>query len=146
MIEATEIRTKYFSALNGIKINGVEIPVFDEIATSSATIAGAECYIVLQNQQSYPSAVQGLSCDKATHDITLRIVTRYAKDSGKKLSEQIAKEVDARIRENRDANKLGINRITLSLSNSIIETNDNNAIAYTHILIYQNYINNKIGG
>ena len=147
MIGAFHIRQKYFTAISGIKIRGVEIPVFDEITDSTrvVNIDGATCYIVLQGQQSYQASVQGLKCDKTVHDITVRIVTRYPLGGGKKLSEEIAEAVDSKIRVNRDANKIGLNRVALAVSNSIVESGGDREVAFTHILTYQNYINDKIG-
>lgn len=146
MILATEIRTAYFQALSNLKYKGVSIPIFDEIVNPNVQIPNVDnhsIYVILQNQQSYDSANQGLCCYKTTNDITIRIVAISSGLTGsKKIVEEVAKSIDTLIRIDRDHNKLSFNKIRLSISKSFIEKSDAN-LAFTQILIYQNEIINK---
>ena len=72
MDRVTEIRGKVMTALSGYKHNGVAVPVFDEVVNPSValpTIAGAQVYIVLQDQQETPNAVQTLCSPRSNPSI-----------------------------------------------------------------------------
>lgn len=146
MILATEIRTAYFQALSSLKYKGVAIPIFDEIVNPNVQIPiidNHSIYVILQNQQSYDSATQGLCCYKTTNDITIRIVAISSGLTGsKKIVEEVANSIDTQIRIDRDYNNLSFNKIRLSISKSFIEKSDAN-LAFIQILIYQNEIINK---
>ena len=92
MDRVTEIRGKVMTALSGYKHNGVAVPVFDEVVNPSVvlpTIAGAQVYIVLQDQQETPNAVQTLCSPRSNVNLTIRVVTIFGPVGNKKLSEDI---------------------------------------------------------
>ena len=145
-----EIRKKYFQALNGLKCQGVEIPIFVGFLDDSAslpTINGGEIYIVIQDQQVYDSAVQPYCTYNVTSDITIRVVSKFTKKGTTSIVEDIAMEVDNRIRgatKKRDENAISVGRVRLSVNRLLVENSDTHT-AYQKILIYQNdlYLTNN---
>ena len=106
MDRVTEIRGKVMTALSGYKHNGVAVPVFDEVVNPSValpTIEGAQVYIVLQDQQETPNAVQTLCSPRSNVSLTIRVVTIFGPVGNKKLSEDIGDEVLNLIRDDRGA-------------------------------------------
>jgi hypothetical protein len=145
-----EIRTKYFQALNGLEYQDVEIPIFVGFLDDSAslpTINRGEVYIVIQDQQAYDSALQPYCTYNVTSDITIRIVSKFTKKGTTSIVEDIAMEVDNRIRgtvKKRDENMIGVGRVRLSVNRLLIENSDTHT-SYSKILIYQNdlYLTNN---
>ena len=96
-----EIRTRYFQAIKGLEYQDVEIPIFVGFLDDSAslpTINGGEVYIVIQDQQAYDSASQTYCVYGVTSDITIRIVSKFIKKGTTSVVEDIAMEIDNRIR------------------------------------------------
>jgi hypothetical protein len=145
-----EIRTRYFQALKGLTYQGVAIPIFVGFLDDSAslpTINGGEVYIVIQDQQANDSATQTYCVYGVTSDITIRVVSKFTKKGTTSIAEDIAMEVDNRIRgtvKKRDENVIGVGRVRLSVNRLLIENSDTNT-AYSKILIYQNdlYLTNN---
>ena len=145
-----EIRTRYFQAIRGLEYQGVEIPIFVGFLDDSAplpTINGGEVYIVIQDQQAYDSAIQPYCTYNVTSDITIRVVSKFIKKGTTSVVEDIAMEVDNRIRgtiKKRDENMIGVGRVRLSVDRLLIENSDTHT-AYSKILIYQNdlYLTNN---
>lgn len=145
-----EIRTRYFQALNGLTYQGVEIPIFVGFLDGSASlpiINRGEVYIVIQDQQAYDSATQPYCTYNVTSDITIRVISKFTKRGTTDVVEDIAMEVDNRIRgttKRRDENLIGVGKIRLSVNRLLIENSDTHT-AYTKILIYQNdlYLTNN---
>jgi hypothetical protein len=145
-----EIRTKYFQALNGLEYQDVEIPIFVGFLDDSAslpTIDRGEVYIVIQDQQAYDSALQPYCTYNVTSDITIRIVSKFTKKGTTSIVEDIAMEVDNRIRgtvKKRDENMIGVGRVRLSVNRLLIENSDTHT-SYSKVLIYQNdlYLTNN---
>jgi len=149
-----EIRTRYFQAINGLTYQGVEIPIFVGFLDDSAslpTINGGgvygEVYIVIQDQQVYDSATQPYCTYNVTSDITIRVVSKFTKKGTTSIVEDIAMEVDNRIRgttKRRDENLIGVGRIRLSVDRLLVENSDTHT-SYSKVLIYQNdlYLTNN---
>ena len=145
-----EIRTRYFQALKGLTYQGVAIPIFVGFLDDSASIPiinGGEVYIVIQDQQAYDSASQTYCVYGVTSDITIRVVSKFTKKGTTSIVEDIAMEVDNRIRgtiKKRDENVIGVGRIRLSVNRLLVENSDTHT-AYSKILIYQNdlYLTNN---
>jgi hypothetical protein len=96
-----EIRTRYFQALKGLTYQGVEIPIFVGFLDDSASlpiIDRGEVYIVIQDQQAYDSATQPYCTYNVTSDITIRVISKFTKKGTTSVVEDIAMEVDNRIR------------------------------------------------
>ncbi len=145
-----EIRTRYFQALKGLTYQGVTIPIFVGFLDDSASlpiINGGEVYIVIQDQQAYDSASQTYCVYGVTSDITIRVVSKFTKKGTTSIVEDIAMEVDKRIRgtiKKRDENVIGVGRIRLSVNRLLVENSDTHT-AYSKVLIYQNdlYLTNN---
>ena len=144
MDRVTEIRGKVMTALSGYTHNGVAVPVFDEVVNPAATlptIAGAQVYIILQDQQQVPAAVQTMCDIRNNINLTIRVVTIFGPVGNKKLSEDIGDEVLNIIRDDRGGSKLaGVKDIELSVARSLSEVTANN-IAFSKVLIL-NFIKN----
>ena len=144
MDRVTEIRGKVMTALSGYKHNGVAVPVFDEVVNPSValpTIAGAQVYIVLQDQQETPNAVQTLCAPRSNVNLTIRVVTIFGTIGNKKLSEDIGDEVLDLIRDDRGGSKLsGIKDVELPIARSLSEVTAEN-ISFSKILIL-NFVKN----
>lgn len=139
---STIIRGKYITALSGLKYNNVVIPVFDEVVNPSATIPvinGAECYVILQNQQERDDGIQIYCQYRILADITVKVVTKFGTVGGKKLSEDIADLIDSKIRSGRNTNLISVADVSL-IERSTVESNKDN-LAFQKILIYTNTIN-----
>ena len=145
-----EIRTRYFQALKGLTYQGVTIPIFVGFLDDSASlpiINGGEVYIVIQDQQVYDSAIQPYFPYNVTSDITIRVVSKFMKKGTTSIVEDIAMEVDNRIRgtiKKRDENVIGVGWVRLSINRLLVENSDTHT-AYSKILIYQNdlYLTNN---
>ncbi len=145
-----EIRTRYFQALKGLTYQGVAIPIFVGFLDDSASlpiIDDGEVYIVIQDQQAYDSASQTYCVYGVTSDITIRVVSKFMKKGTTSIVEDIAMEVDNRIRgtiKKRDENVIGVGRVRLSVNRLLVENSDTHT-AYSKILIYQNdlYLTNN---
>ena len=149
-----EIRTRYFQALKVLTYQGAEIPIFVGFLDDSAslpTINGGgvfgEVYIVIQDQQVYDSAIQPYCTYNVTSDITIRVISKFTKKGTTSIVEDIAMEVDNRIRgtvKKRDENLIGVGRVRLSVNRLLVENSDTHT-AYSKILIYQNdlYLTNN---
>ena len=145
-----EIRTRYFQALKGLTYQGVAIPIFVGFLDDSASlpiINGGEVYIVIQDQQAYDSASQTYCVYGVTSDITIRVVSKFIKKGTTSVVEDIAMEVDNRIRgtiKKRDENVISVGRIRLSVNRLLVENSDTHT-AYSKVLIYQNdlYLTNN---
>src|SRR5690554_6367675 len=119
-----EIRTRYFQALKGLTYQGVEIPIFVGFLDDSASLpiikrggVYGEVYIVNQDQQVYDSAIQPYCTYNVTSDITIRVISKFTKKGTTSIVEDIAMEVDNRIRgtiKKRDENLIGVGKIRLS--------------------------------
>ena len=139
---STIIRGKYIQALSGLKYNNVEIPIFDEVVNPSAVIPvinGAECYVILQNQQEREDGTQVFCQYRILADITVKVVTKFGTVGGKKLSEDIADLIDSKIRSGRNTNLISVANVSL-IERSTVESNKDN-LAFQKILIYTNTIN-----
>ena len=139
---STIIRGKYIQALSGLKYGNVAIPIFDEVVNPSAVIPvinGAECYVILQNQQERDDGIQIYCQYRILADITVKVVTKFGTTGGKKLSEDIADLIDSKIRSGRNANLISVADVSL-IERSTIESNKDN-LAFQKILIYTNTIN-----
>ena len=139
---STIIRGKYITALSGLKYNNVAIPIFDEVVNPSAVIPvinGAECYVILQNQQERDDGIQIYCQYRIIADITVKVVTKFGTTGGKKLSEDIADLIDSKIRSGRNTNLISVADVSL-LGRSTVESNKDN-LAFQKILIYTNTIN-----
>jgi hypothetical protein len=145
-----EIRTRYFQALKGLTYQGVEIPIFVGFLDKSVSlpiIDRGEVYIVIQDQQAYDSATQPYCTYNVTSDITIRVISKFTKKGTTSVVEDIAMEVDNRIRgtiKKRDENVIGVGRVRLSVNRLLIENSDTHT-AYSKVLIYQNdlYLTNN---
>jgi hypothetical protein len=145
-----EIRTRYFQALKGLTYQGVEIPIFVGFLDKSVSlpiIDRGEVYIVIQDQQAYDSATQPYCTYNVTSDITIRVISKFTKKGTTSIVEDIAMEVDNRIRgtiKKRDENVIGVGRVRLSVDRLLIENSDTHT-AYSKVLIYQNdlYLTNN---
>ena len=145
-----EIRTRYFQAIRGLEYQGVQIPIFVGFLDDSSSlpiINGGEVYIVIQDQQAYDSASQTYCVYGVTSDITIRVVSKFTKKGTTSIVEDIAMEVDNRIREEikkRDENVIGVGKVRLSVNRLLVENSDTHT-AYSKILIYQNdlYLTNN---
>lgn len=144
MDRVTEIRGKVMTALSGYKHNGVAVPVFDEVVNPSValpTIEGAQVYIVLQDQQQVPNAVQTICYPRNNINLTIRVVTIFGPVGNKKLSEDIGDEVLDLIRDDRGGSKLsGIKDVELPVARSLSEVTAEN-ISFSKILIL-NFVKN----
>ena len=144
MDRVTEIRGKVMTALSGYKHNGVAVPVFDEVVNPSValpTIEGAQVYIVLQDQQQVPNAVQTICYPRNNINLTIRVVTIFGPVGNKKLSEDIGDEVLDLIRDDRGGSKLsGIKDVELPIARSLSEVTAEN-ISFSKILIL-NFVKN----
>jgi hypothetical protein len=144
MDRVTEIRGKVITALSGYKHNGVAVPVFDEVVNPSValpTIEGAQVYIVLQDQQQVPNAVQTICYPRNNINLTIRVVTIFGPVGNKKLSEDIGDEVLDLIRDDRGGSKLsGIKDVELPIARSLSEVTAEN-ISFSKILIL-NFVKN----
>ena len=155
MDTATRVRTAYFSKLADkyhptygygmLTFDGVDIPIFDEFVNPNAVLpkmSGAnEVYIILQDQQEFDNAIQTVCNYRLISNMTVRVITTWSLTGSKKLCEDIANEIDNRLRQRRDTSKLtGITKIELELSRSISEQTQSNT-AFNKIMIYRNYIN-----
>ena len=139
---STIIRGKYIQALSGLKYGNVAIPIFDEVVNPSAVIPvinGAECYVILQNQQERDDGIQIYCQYRILADITVKVVTKFGTTGGKKLSEDIADLIDSKIRSGRNANLISVADVSL-IERSTVESNKDN-LAFQKILIYTNTIN-----
>jgi hypothetical protein len=145
-----EIRTRYFQALKGLTYQGAEIPIFVGFLDGSASlpqINDGEVYIVIQDQQAYDSATQPYCTYNVTSDITIRVISKFTKKGTTSVVEDIAMEVDNRIRgtiKKRDENLIGVGKIRLSVNRLLVENSDTHT-AYSKVLIYQNdlYLTNN---
>jgi len=145
-----EIRTRYFQALKGLTYQGVEIPIFVGFLDGSAPlpiIDRGEVYIVIQDQQAYDSATQPYCTYNVTSDITIRVISKFTKKGTTSIVEDIAMEVDNRIRgtiKKRDENVIGVGKVRLSVNRLLVE-NSYTHTAYSKVLIYQNdlYLTNN---
>ena len=144
MDRVTEIRGKVMTALSGYKHNGVAVPVFDEVVNPDVeipTISGAQVYIMLQDQQQVPNAVQTICYPRNNINLTIRVVTIFGPVGNKKLSEDIGDEVLNLIRDNRGGSKLsGIKDVELPIARSLSEVTAEN-ISFSKILIL-NFVKN----
>ena len=139
---STIIRGKYITALSGLKYNNVLIPVFDEVVNPSAAIPvinGAECYVILQNQQERDGGMQIYCQYRILADITVKVVTKFGTVGGKKLSEDIADLIDAKIRNGRNGNNISVSNVSV-IERSTVESSSQH-LAFQKILIYTNTIN-----
>ena len=144
MDRITFVRGKVINALSSYKFNGVAIPVFDEVvnpAISLPVINGAQTYIMLQDQQMIYNAVQTYCNPRFNISLTIKIITIFTKQGGKKLSEDIGDEIINLLRTDRDGSKLdGIDKIELVTSRSVNEiTTERTAFSKIFIL---NFIKN----
>ena len=145
-----EIRTRYFQALKGLTYQDVEIPIFVgffDDSDSLPTINRGKVYIVIQDQQAYDSASQTYCVYGVRSDITIRGVSKFMKKGTTSIVEDIAMEVDNRIRgviKKRDENVIGVGRVRLSVNRLLVENSDTHT-AYSKVLIYQNdlYLTNN---
>ena len=139
MNRSTIIRTKIFEALNGFDYSGKVIPVFDEVVNPDASlpsVGGAEeVYIILQDQQQNPNAVQPYCDPRFNLNITIRVVTKWGLTGSKKLCESIGDAILKLIRTDRSGSKIdGISKIELPVSQTISETTKTN-LSYSNINI-----------
>jgi len=145
MSRSQTVRTKVFQALTGFEHSGKAIPVFDEIVNNLVpvpSVDGAEeVYIVLQDQQEYPNAVQTVCAPRFNLNLTIRVVTKWGKTGSKKLCEDIAQRILNLIRDDRGNSLIeGYQRVELSMNRTISEITDSN-IAFSNITIL-NFIQN----
>lgn len=139
---STIIRGKYITALSGLKYNNVVIPIFDEVVNPSTAIPvinGAECYVILQNQQEREDSTQVFCQYRILADITVKVVTKFGTVGGKKLSEDIADLIDAKIRNGRNGNLISVSNVSV-IERSTVESSSQH-LAFQKILIYTNTIN-----
>ena len=139
---STIIRGKYITALSGLNYNNILIPVFDEVVNPSVTIPtinGAECYVILQNQQERDGGMQIYCQYRILADITVKVVTKFGTVGGKKLSEDIADLIDAKIRNGRNGNFISVSNVSV-IERSTVESSSQH-LAFQKILIYTNTIN-----
>lgn len=148
---SNNIRVAYITALIGLSVDGVDIPVFDEIVNPSVptpNVRGSQgVYVVIQDQQEYDNAIQNACNYRRNANITVRVVTKWNTVGSKTLCEEIAADIDSRIRQGRDSHNLNIGggfdlqKIELELTRTITETSQTN-IAFSKVLIYNNTVNN----
>src|SRR5678809_1406350 len=90
-------------------------------------INGGEVYIVIQDQQAYDSASQTYCVYGVTSDITIRVVSKFMKKGTTSIVEDIAMDVDNRIRgtiKKRDENAINVGRVRLSVNRLLVENSD----------------------
>lgn len=140
MDRSTIIRIKAIETIsNGVVIgttpaflyNGVKIPLFDEIVnpnTPLPSVGGAqEVYIILQDQQQYPDAVQTVCNPRFDLNLTIRVVTKWGLVGSKRLCEDIGDAILNLLRDARGKSKIdGIQTILLPVSRTITETTKSN--------------------
>ena len=142
MDKATEVRVKVFQTLNGFKFNDIEIPVFDEVVNSHASIpsiGGAQqVYIMLQDQQVVYNPIQTACAPRFDVNLTIKVVTIFGVDGSKKLSEDIGHQLLKLIRDNRGGSKIdGVQRVDLNINRSQNETTlTNTAFSKIYILTF----------
>jgi len=105
------VRKAYYALLTPLTIEGVEVPVFDEMVNTSVTIPtlrGAKVYVVIQDQQenegahTYCAYVQQCT-------ITIRIVTKFnGVVVNKEVAELISNEIQNRISDGKNHNLTNI--------------------------------------
>jgi|SRR5690625_1808 len=145
---SSELRRAYLSQLNGINVEGKDIPVFDEIVNPTRvlpSVMGANsCYILITDQSE--TEMTGTMCgDRENANITIQVVSKYNSGyGGKRLTEIISGEIQSRVRDrsfvhNLAVNGFIVNRITKVISQSVVENNETET-AYTKNIIYQNLI------
>lgn len=82
------LRTAYLSALSGLVVNSISIPVYDEFAPAGAP----DHFIVISNQTD--SEIGNKQAFYSDCSITVDITTRFKPNlGGKELSERIAEAV-----------------------------------------------------
>ena len=145
MDKATEVRMKVFQALNGFQFNDVEIPVFDEVVNSHASIpsvGGAQqVYVMLQDQQVVYNPIQTQCASRFDVNLTIKVVTIFGVDGSKKLSEDIGHQLLKLIRDNRGGSKIdGVQRVDLNINRSQNETSLTN-VAFSKIFILTFVVN-----
>lgn len=136
------LRQQYIQALAGISLNGIIIPVNDEVLTSTpAMIQTAECYIILTNQTV--NEAPGTKCGEAyLATIQVDVVTKFRVNSGAKLtSELIAAEAVKRLLADPvQIQGLNVRRCRLVTQRGVREDSDAYRI-YRNILVFSHNIN-----
>lgn len=145
------IRKAYFSALDDLSFQGVQIPIFDEILNGDSAIIShygqsAECYVVLQSQVESNHPVPTFCNQRMNCMISVRIVTKYNSEGNKMLSELIANQVlNAIITDRYGGHKLtsseiSIESVKFDTSNTLTEIAGNES-AFSRILTFNNIVN-----
>lgn len=139
-----EVRKSVFSAINNIVVDSNVIPVFDSYVNPNVAIPNirnADCYILIQDQQNQLAGIQNMCNERISHNITIRVVTKYATENvvSGKLRDDIAKEVMIAMRLATSSN-LNIQKVEFPITQNIDEF-ANGQTALTKILIYQIYLN-----
>lgn len=141
MNTTTTIRQKYFQALNGLKYDSIEIPIFADVVNPNVQlpeIKGAETYILLQDQQTNDANQVYCDYDVASL-ITVKVVTKFGLGGSKINCEDIARMIDEVIRNGRDSNNIGVKDVKLVNSFTTTEVTQS-SIAFQYVLTYQNTV------
>ena len=95
------IRQAYLSVLEPLEVDGVEIPIYDEIINpnaSKASYLGSECYVIITGQNETETTNNRCSFRQSVA-LTLQIFSKYPLGSGGKLAtENIADTILQQIR------------------------------------------------
>ena len=142
---STTIRGQIITALAGLKLNNVSIPVFDEVVNPSVTIptiSGAQIYVVIQDQQSVENATQTVCAVRTNHDVTIKVVTKWGLVGSKKVCEDVGDMIINLLRTRRGGSLIAsADRCELSVSRTITEQTTSN-LAFSKVLILT-FINNS---
>lgn len=145
------LRRAYFAVLTPLVVDGVTIPVFDEVVNANETIpllnVFASTYVIIQDQQEI-EGVQNFCNYRQNCNITIKVVTKFgtSKNLGKKVAEKVSDIIQSKIKPTGkthslvNANGYTFQRVDKELSRTIFEE-ANGTTAISKVIIYNNIVN-----
>ncbi|SEG75827.1 hypothetical protein [Sphingobacterium lactis] len=144
------VRRAHFAALTPLIVEGVTIPVFDEVVNPDEiipTLNGASVYVIIQDQQEV-EGIQNFCGYRQNCSITHRVVSKFAtnKSIGKKVAEKLSDIIQSKIKPTGkthslvNANGYTFQSVNKELSRTIFEE-ANGTTAISKVIIYNNIVN-----
>lgn len=133
------LRQALITALNPIQVNGITVPIFDQIVNPSATIPrinSGECYIII-NGQSNTETTNDKCQNRFDGNITFDVITKFAKGSGGAItSELIGEQILSKVNDSLIIPEFNLLRVDLNFNQNLIEQGTSES-AYRKIISFR---------
>ncbi|QBQ41080.1 hypothetical protein E2P86_07905 [Sphingobacterium psychroaquaticum] len=145
------VRRAALTAIGSVVIDGVTIPVFDEVVNPNVvipTVRNAKVYIILQDQQEAEGR-QNFCSYRQQANWTIKAVTIFntAGVANKRLSEDVGEIIEKRIKPTGKTHALvDANGYSFQDTNKVYSRNNTeitkSAVSFSKILIFNTTVNN----